>query len=1140
MKKKVIRGLKVLLLLWVAVLSWQFTARTTPDAVQEELARLSGNRVALESVERLWFSPGVRLHRLSVDSDTYQLRVDQVEIRFAYFPLVWGEARPSSLVMSDARLTLTGGGGAGSSLNRLPLDASWSISRLTLLGQVAGEVRELFYLESAQLEWLSTGGARVTLAGSPASNRPANLKLEGGVSSLSADAFPEGELKVEFADFPAQPLLGFFTGDRLALRTARLEGAATVQSTPQQGTATGRLAATTPAHKLLQADFQVAATPDRLQLEFARGELAGNDFEASGGVKDWLQASREIDITLQLPQAELRADTIELLHEALGREALGFAENLRGGFSATLQLRPASGRSPVTGEVELQGMTYAAKGLPALDDLRGSLRLEGTRVILPGVRARLLDTPARLRGEVQGAQVSLQLDTDDIPLANLSRQLDVGLPIDNLTGQVRVHTEIGGQALGPKVTGTAELTGGGFDYRGVEVRETAGEIEFDLTGAHAPSLQGHAGGCGFELAAATRFADWRDSASATLRLPACELGALALLAERLGAIPPGMMDTSSLAGQGTVQMELEGGTWRGQFTTEDARWSPPWLPQPLEKGSLHAVFTPNGVEVQQARAQMGASTLAATGHLPLGRTPGAPWRIEIEGHMEAEDALAFLPEDWREWFVLPGPLDGYALVTRPDASGLAVEARLESTQDAAQVAAMRATVPRAVQHRVEVRGMITGESFALKLLSARVGEAQLTASGQIPLNRSGEFDVHVTAPSGTPVSDLLSLVSVPEVVGPIEGTLAANLRLQGSWEAPAWSGGFKLEELHLPKLLTEPVALRGHVGISRPGFELDGIEVVQPLGSFKVSGLVRREGLTELEVAGAWANLDRLLSQLPEGRWPRPGAEFLARHPAQVRISLEEVRFLAAVFSDVRGELRQEDGRFQLSVPAFAFGKGEGDLFAETYPERNEFLVRLELDQVPTERFLTELLRLEPAVSGSLSLDAELTGPLGGHEEFLHGARGQVNFKIPQGRLQRGTLPERLFAVAVLLNEGVYGFGLNRLARLFKPTGLRRFRDWTGTLELEEGKARIVESTLYARAYDVTLTGESDLATGAFQVHGDGNFHPGWEFDISIQAVVNLVARMLQIARGKRNTPFEFDIAGEIRGSKRVQNFRFK
>jgi len=175
------------------------------------------------------------------------------------------------------------------------------------------------------------------------------------------------------------------------------------------------------------------------------------------------------------------------------------------------------------------------------------------------------------------------------------------------------------------------------------------------------------------------------------------------------------------------------------------------------------------------------------------------------------------------------------------------------------------------------------------------------------------------------------------------------------------------------------------------------------------------------------------------------------------------------------------------------------------------------------------------------SRQAELAGPLGTQAEFLRGAEGRISFALGEGRIQRGTLPERLFALAVLLREGLYGFGLFSLGRgLTSPQNLRRFSEWTGAVLVGEGKARVVESHLVSKVYDVSMTAEADLESGAFKLHGDGDFHPGWQFDISLKNMVNIFARLFRLARGKRGHGFEFDVGGSIGGRKSVENFRFK
>ncbi len=151
-----------------------------------------------------------------------------------------------------------------------------------------------------------------------------------------------------------------------------------------------------------------------------------------------------------------------------------------------------------------------------------------------------------------------------------------------------------------------------------------------------------------------------------------------------------------------------------------------------------------------------------------------------------------------------------------------------------------------------------------------------------------------------------------------------------------------------------------------------------------------------------------------------------------------------------------------------------------------------------------------------------------------------MNFALGQGRLRRGTLPERLFALAVLLKEGIYGFGLSWLTRIGKPHDLDRFQEWTGAVRLEGGKAHIEKTELISKVYNVTMTGEMELESSRLQIHGEGNFHPGWEFDISLKAVVGLFSRLFRLARGRRGHDFEFDVSGTLGGRKSVENFRFK
>jgi hypothetical protein len=229
-----------------------------------------------------------------------------------------------------------------------------------------------------------------------------------------------------------------------------------------------------------------------------------------------------------------------------------------------------------------------------------------------------------------------------------------------------------------------------------------------------------------------------------------------------------------------------------------------------------------------------------------------------------------------------------------------------------------------------------------------------------------------------------------------------------------------------------------------------------------------------------------------------------------------------------------------LLIHRFGLSSGHGSLEGKLGPATGELRAMLSLNQVPMETLLVEMLKLQPTVSGPLDLHVEVTGPLGARQEFLAEAQGLARFTIGEGRIQKGTLPERLFALAVLLDEGVFGFGPFSFAWISNPPNLRKFSGWTGTLELGEGKARLVESNLVSKAYEVNLQGEMDLQSGALRIHGDGNFHPPFRFNISLKALVDGLSRLFRLARGRKGKPFEFDVVGEVSGTKRIENFRFK
>ena len=152
MRKAVfIAGLLLVLLVLLSV--WLFAAATTPEAVRLRLAEAAGARVALDSVERLWWGPGVAIERVKLESAAYVLEVGRVEVRVAFLPLLRGQVRPARLGLSEARLTLSQELQSGAPV--FPDDAAWEVRDLEIWAPVGGELKQIFYLAQASL---SLGG----------------------------------------------------------------------------------------------------------------------------------------------------------------------------------------------------------------------------------------------------------------------------------------------------------------------------------------------------------------------------------------------------------------------------------------------------------------------------------------------------------------------------------------------------------------------------------------------------------------------------------------------------------------------------------------------------------------------------------------------------------------------------------------------------------------------------------------------------------------------------------------------------------------------------------------------------------------------------------------------------------------------
>jgi hypothetical protein len=1152
-RRKLIFVFSLLVALAAVLFVWLFTAATTPEALQRRLAAMTGARVSVASVDRLWWGPGAKLHGLQLESQGYVVDVDGLEVRVAFLPLLWGEVTPRSIDVRDARLTLRGNQAGGLGLPALPWQAAWTIGQLDIFGEVGGEEEQLFHIAQASLETGPVGPTRLEIQGGATAAKAQSVHIRGeasgwplvGARDKQAAALPEANLALDIEDLPAQPLLGFLSGDERVLATARLDGLLTLATEPQTLIADGRLRAESPAEEeLLALQFRLQSTGERLLFQSATGRVAGNRVVASGEGR-WQPEGWDAQAEAQLPEGHIDNDTLRLLHETLGRNVLGFADHLRGRFTAEMKLAASPQGGTMAGEVRLGGMTYAAPGLPAVRDLRGRLEMDGSRVRFADVSARVFDIPVKLGGEVRGRQLALQAHTGEVPLGQLPLPLGENAPVKNFTGTAAVQVMLGGDMDNPQVEGRLSLAEAGFDFRQVEIREVEGEAEFDLQRVQFDGVRGRVGGCAFELSGGFEVPAWRDSARAELEMPGCELGKLFLLAEGagLGSLP--LLNAEALGGTGDLSLQYAQQEWQATLEVVDGRWSPAWLALPVEGIEARLEVTPSRLEFSRLQGRLGRSPVSLEGHIDLAAASPA-WALELTTELEPEDAERILHGRGPEWVRFPEAITGSARLAGSAEQGIRVQARFEAplggegNAGAADDAGGSERAAPSAPPQVELEGVWREDTFTLDDFSATVGTTRVQGRGTLRLQPDRQLDLNVHVPPGSSIAELLTFVRLPSALRSIEGTVGADVGVAGPPDQLDWSGAIDLEEVHIPDLLTEPVALKGRADISNDGLRLQGIEVVQPQGTFTLAGVVRPQGRSELRLKGAWANLDRLLGQWPEEKVVVPDREALARYPVRVGLDVDEVQFLGVVFKNVEGQAEQNGGELSLRVPRFGIDSGTGSLEVNPLPGTDRVRVNLQLEGVPMTVFLRDLMKQTPAVGGPLALQAQLTGPLGGgRQDFLQEAEGEIAFQLGAGRFQRGTLPERLFALAVMLEEGLYGFGLNRLARIGKPHDLDHFQEWNGRVAVGEGTARVAESHLTSKVYDVDMTGQVELAGGQLKLHGDGNFHPGWEFDISLKAIVNVFMRLFRLARGHRGHNFEFDVGGSLGGRKSVENFRF-
>jgi len=1147
------------LLLLLAGLAGLYAAATSRERIERELAAWLGARVEVGSVDRLWWGlPGVAVSQLRATREDFALRAESVQVRLRLLPFLVGHPELRRVRIREAELVVAPEFWkqlAWPALWELGISAAWEFERVHLKQPGGERAEELFYLDRLAFAPASASAYAIQLVGGPSREAAAAVRLEGQ-ASFEAALQPwrgRGALRLALHNFSPERLwraLGR-TAPAPVLNGEVSIGATGRRSARASGTLEARDAAT---NEFLRTEFTTVLDPDELQFDRIRVAVGGVKLAGSGRVSSWLSRQPAFDLSVEVPRSRWDTGALLRLAQLWPRAFPAELTEMRGEFSANLRV---AGRWPhplLDGQVELDGVRWQRPPWPALEKLSGRLEFKQGVAELKGVRGEFLGAAAQLGGSASAGELRLRLETAEFPVS----ALPVPPEVTNLGGGMWLTLGVTGTLEDPLIAGAATLSGGSLDYGEPEiaVRDVNASLRFDNQRAQVEEFTGWLGPCQVAGRGQTELAGpnwprlnrarWRQAATVEVESDGCDISFLRELATGFApqeVAPVFSRYLSGLTGRADWQARYADGQWEGALELREAEWELPEL-APIPSGQAQPLAEVTGrvewqrepdsgerVRLAGLRARWGQSEVELRGSVHLARA--APvWELEAGLRLQPADA-ALLLGPLGKHLQLPEPVTARLRVTGSSQEGFAWEAHLEphSTSDAPAADNGEA--------RMEGQGRWHSPRLSLDSMLWQMDDSRVELRGHLTLASEPEVDLHLQAASATPLAALLRYVRLPEGLESIEGSVEADLHLDGKLGALQPAGHVTVRDLRLPEFLGEPVRIDGSLHPDPQGVRLEGVRIEQPRGTFGVAGHISWRGESALSVSGDWLNLDSLTRGAGRHRsagWLRQ----LARRPVHVELVVAKGQFLGLQFADVNAAIRQREGVLTLAANHFGIGVGTGSASLEADWNQQRVTTHLSLDQVPLESLLA-LFQLETIVRAPLALEVDLRGPLGTRAEFLRAAEGTIKFQMLHGRIRKGTLPERLFTLARFLHHGVYGFSLsfNWLFRALKPPNLRRFHSWTGEARFGGGKTEI-DSTIAAQRYTLRFTGPIDLASSEIELHGEGEYRSGFEFNLSLRSLVNAFRRLFRLGGRKHSHEFEFDLSGTLEGRKSVNNFHFK
>lgn len=1141
MKRKVWLGVAALAAMAAAACLTFYLGATRPEAIQHELAVRFGAQAQVGSVERVWWGgPGVEVKQVRLAATSFALEAETVRLRVRLLPLLWGARELARVELRDARLAVRGEALDPqflAALWELGVAATWRIERLQIQWEASAR-RDIFHLEKLIFAPRGRRTFALEATGGPTRETPHALRL-AGEATFDAQPNPwraQGALRLRLDSFPLAPVW----------RTPGWPGVPPVLAGEIQlgstgagsARAAGTLEASAPAgEKLGTAEFTAVLSPEELRFERLEVRLSELTSQVSGTMGGWLTHAPVFDLSVEVPPTHWDAASARAFARVSPAALPEVFHRLAGETRASLRVRGRWPRPALEGEVRFEQVRASLAPWPSVDNLSGHLRLRQNAGTL-AARGTFLGADAWVRGTARLDALNLELRTEELPVTSLPLAELLPAGVRNLDGRVRLEVQLTGSPRAPDVTGSATLAELGFDYGepALAVRNIGGVIEFDLERARLRELAGELGPCRFESRGQAELANWRDRLMLEITSRDCSLAFLAELAERFGGLGSATDGRNpylaGVEGRADWHARLAGNAWAGWIETTGARWQLPNVAFPLEDIRSRVEWECEQLTVRRFAARLGSSTLELAGRVDTARKP-MEWRVDAQVFLQPPEGPLFLGPLAR-WLQLPEPVVAHLGVGGNTASGFAWEAVLRGMTPPGNSPA-----PVGAPTQIELSGNWKEGTLRLDALRASLGEAKIEARGELAFGSLPRVELQLRTPPATPLPPLLRYLRLPEGLDSAQGWVEADLRVEGPLDALQFAGHATLSDLRLPEVLGEPVHIQGRFVPTREGLRLEEVRVEQPRGTFDVAGVVSWRGESRLEVQGAWLDLDGFVTaarQSASRNWFRRLSEL----NGSVTIAVEKMHFLGLDFAGVRAAIQQVSGTLTLRDAQFALGTGNGTGGLAVNWKNRQAAAQLQVNEIPLEAVFA-VVQLPATVRAPLTARIDLRGPLGRVDSFLRESEGELEFSMPHGRVKRGTLPERLFMLAKFLHEGFYGFSFsfNWLFRALKPRNLRRFHSWTGAAALREGKAQ-VDSTISTKLYTLRFTGPIDLESGEVEIHGAGEYRPGFELNLSLKSLVNAFRRLFRLGRPKHSHEFEFDLTGTVRGRKSVNNFHFK